>query len=486
MDIAPPAKSLNRFPDILTFRGYSAPTRMEVDAYDLEIEGEIPAGLNGAYYRVAADPQYPPLSGTDIFINGDGIVHRVGFDRGHADLKTRYVATDKLRAERQARRTLFGAYRNSFTDDPSVAGIEAGTANTSVVWHGGRLLALKESARPMQLDPDTLDTLGSWDFGGRLESRTFTAHPKIDPVTGEMIAFAYNTSGIPDPVIQLFWINRNGELTRTESFEAPYSSMVHDFMVSRHYIIFALSPMLTDIERLRRHESYWYWDPQQPAHVVIIPRNEGVSGIRWYPAPTVMETHTFNAWEDGSTLHIEHFVNESGWLSLFPNIRDPQAKEQPPHAQRWSFDLASRSSDFRISPIFGQIGEMPQIDPRFLMQRAHNYFFGTINTELGPMLDWGPKGPPFTCLGRHDSHTGITSFFYAGVQSAPEEPVFVPKSADAGEGDGWLLTIVGRRRENRTDLVIVDSMDLPAGPVATIRFPCRVHEGFHGTFVPTK
>ena len=118
------------------------------------------------------------------------------------------------------------------------------------------------------------------------------------------------------------------------------------------------------------------------------------------------------------------------------------------------------------------------------MKRVRHFWFGTNNPALGPMLEWGPKGPPFTCLSHYDEGTDTLDFWYAGPDSAPEEPFFVPRSADAPEGDGWLLAIVGRRRENRTDLVILDARHLAAGPVAVVKMPCRLHEGFHGTWVP--
>jgi hypothetical protein len=129
---------------------------------------------------------------------------------------------------------------------------------------------------------------------------------------------------------------------------------------------------------------------------------------------------------------------------------------------------------------------MPMIDLRFLMQRTEHFWFGTSNLQLGPMLEMGPKGPPFTCLGHWIALTGRLEYYYAGPNSAPEEPVFVPRSANSAQGDGWLLTVVGRRAENRTDLVILDALDLSAGPVATIRFPARLHEGFHGIWVPAE
>jgi carotenoid cleavage dioxygenase len=202
-----------------------------------------------------------------------------------------------------------------------------------------------------------------------------------------------------------------------------------------------------------------------------------------------MQTHTFNAWEEpgqrGPILHLDHFITGSGWLSQFPDLHDPQAQEKPPFGERWSIDLGSDKDEIGIRRLIDHIGEMPAIDPRFAMSRARHFWFGTNNPQLGPMLPWGPKGPPFTCLGHYDETADKLSFFYAGPDSAPEEPCFVPRSADADEGDGWLLTLVGRRAENRTDLVIIDARQLERGPVAIVKFPCRVHEGFHGTWVPS-
>jgi carotenoid cleavage dioxygenase-like enzyme len=481
----PPDMGL-QFPDQLIYRGYAAPVRIEGDVYDCEVVGKIPAALEGTLYRNSADPQYPPRLGTDIFLNGDGMIHMVRISGGHADLKTRYVRTAKLKAERAARKGLFGAYRNPFTDDESVAGVDRGTGNTSVTWNAGRLFALKEDSRPIELDPDTLETIGSHDFNGRLSSKTFTAHPKIDPFTGEIVAYGYNTQGVASPTIDLFFIDPAGELTRTESFDAPYASMVHDFLLSEHYVIFTICPMVCDWERVKSGKPFFHWDDRLPTKIAVIPRTVGgVDRIRWFTAPSAcMETHTFNAWEEGTTLHIEHFVTATGWLSQFPDINDPNAREKPPFAYRWTFDLSSPVDTFKTAKLFPQVGEMPMIDLRFLTRKTEHFWFGTSNTALGPMLEMGPKGPPFTCIGHWNATTDELDYYYAGPHSAPEEPVFVARSANAAQGDGWLLTFVGRRAENRTDLVILDALDLSAGPVATIRFPMRLHEGFHGIWVP--
>ncbi len=474
-----------QFPDDVVFNGYAAPVRIEGQVHDLEVIGRIPPELEGMYIRNSADHTYPPLHGKDIFLNGDGMVHSVRIQNGHADLTMRYVRTRKFQLEREARRALFGAYRNPFTDSPEVEGEDANTANTSILWHHGKLYALKESGRPYELDPNDLTTRGEVDFGGQLKSRTFTAHPKIDPVTGECVAFAYNCEGVASDEIEVYTIDRAGQFTRTERFKAPYCSMVHDFLVSRNFIAFVICPMVCEWDRVKRGESYWHWDSHKETYIAVIPRDRGVSAIRWYTAPKVaMQTHTFNAWDDGSRLVLDHFVNESGWLSQFPDIHNPHAHELPPFGERWIVDLSTQGGDVKVERFIDHIGEMPVVDSRLSMRRTRHYWFGTNHPEKWPMLQPGPKGPPFTCLGHFDEEMGKIELFYAGPDASPEEPCFVPRSADAEEGDGWLMTMVGRRAENRTDLVILDARNLAKGPVAILKFPCRVHEGFHGIWVP--
>ena len=477
---------MSGWPDTLVFKGYAAPVRIEGEVRDLEVVGVIPPQLDGAYIRNSADHQYPPKFANDLFLNGDGMLHKVRIKDGHADLATRYVRTEKFGLERAARKALFGAYRNMFTDDPAVMGRDRSTANTSVVFHAGKLLAIKEAARPMLIDPITLETIGTYDFGGKLTSQTFTAHPKIDPRTAEMVAYGYFTSGVADNIIEIFYVNPTGSLTRSEKVIAPYPSMVHDCFISENYVIFVICPMVCDWQRVTKGEAFFHWDDRLPTKIGVVPRKPGGADyVRWFTAPKpVMETHTFNAWEEGSKLHLEHFVTQTGWLSQFPDINNPTSREQPPFAYRWTIDMASEHSGFTSEKIFPHVGEMPMIDLRFLTHKTRHMWFGTSNTDLGPMLAYGAKGPPFTCLGHYDAVSQKLQYFYAGADSSPEEPVFIPRSADAPQGDGWIVSVVGRRAENRTDLVILDALNLQAGPIATIKFPCRIHEGFHGIWLP--
>src|SRR3982751_6591452 len=176
-------------------RGPHAPVRAEIDLADCEVEGTLPADLAGTFYRVGPDFQYPPRQ-TNIPFDGEGHVGMFRFANGHADYRSRFIQTQRYKAQAAARESLFGVYRNPHTDDPRVKGLSRGTANTAVMYHHGKLMTFKEDSPPVLIDPDTLETLDDYyTFGGKLTSLTFTAHPKIDADTGEMIAFGYEARG---------------------------------------------------------------------------------------------------------------------------------------------------------------------------------------------------------------------------------------------------------------------------------------------------
>ena len=163
--------------------------RVECDIHELEYDGEIPADLNGTFYRAGSDSQYPSRYPNDSRWNGDGMVSMFRFENGHVDFRSRYVRTDRFLAERAARRALFGAYRNRYTDEPSVAHVSRELANTSILRLNKRLFSLKEDGLPWEFDPDTLETIGRYNFDGKLKSQTFSAHSKRDDETGVLYFF---------------------------------------------------------------------------------------------------------------------------------------------------------------------------------------------------------------------------------------------------------------------------------------------------------
>ncbi|MEP7314148.1 MAG: carotenoid oxygenase family protein, partial [Pseudomonadota bacterium] len=221
--------------------GFTAPTRFEADVYDCEVWGQIPSDIEGTFFRMQCDFQYrPPQNEWPTGFNGDGHVSRIRIKDGNANFRSRYVKTARLEAEREAHKRLYGVYRNRYTDDPSVANIDRSAANTHLYWHGGKMLTLKEDSLPWTIDPHTLETEGRWDFNGKYTATTFSAHPKIDPVTGEMVAYGYQAKGDLTDDIAFYTINKQGQVVKETWFKAPYVGIMHDCAITQKYFILPL------------------------------------------------------------------------------------------------------------------------------------------------------------------------------------------------------------------------------------------------------
>jgi carotenoid cleavage dioxygenase-like enzyme len=267
-----------RFPDTPFFQGFHKPSRLEGEICDLEVTGTIPKDINGTFFRVQPDHRFPPLFEEDNYFNGDGAVSAFRFENGHVDFRQRYVQTDRFKAEAAERRSLFGKYRNKYTDNEMVKGIIRTVSNTNIVFWRGTLLATKEDGPPFAMDPRTLDTIGRYDFDGQVKSPTFTAHPKFDPDTGEMVAFAYAAGGDGNDAscdIVVYTINPNGKKTEEAWYKSPFCGMIHDCAITKNYLILPLTPLKCSLDRLKRGGNHWAWDPNEDQFYGIVPRRGG-------------------------------------------------------------------------------------------------------------------------------------------------------------------------------------------------------------------
>jgi carotenoid cleavage dioxygenase len=267
-----------KFPNTPVFQTFNAPSRLEGDIFDLEISGTIPQEINGTFYRVQPDHRFPPVFEEDIHFSGDGSITAIQIQDGHADFKQRYVQTDKFKAEAAARKSLFGKYRNPYTDSESVKGVIRTVANTNITFWRGVLLASKEDGPPYALDPTTLETIGRYDFEGQVQSPTFTAHPKFDPNTGEMICFAYEAGGNGNDGscdIVVYTIDANGKKTEEAWYKSPFCGMIHDCGISKNYVVLPLTPLKCSVDRLKQGGNHWAWDPNESQWYGIIPRRGG-------------------------------------------------------------------------------------------------------------------------------------------------------------------------------------------------------------------
>lgn len=479
---------MRSYPDLPIYTGFNRPSRIEADISDLEVEGRIPSDLNGAFYRAGPDPHYPPKLGDDIYFNGDGMISMFRFHDGKVDFKCRYARTDKFVAEEKAGRALYGAYRNPYFDDPSVKGLSRGTANTNAFYHAGKLFALKEDSHPVAMDPLTLETLGNWDYGGKLKSQAFTAHPKVDPQTGEMIAFGYGAKGIATNDIAYYVIDAKGEIVHEVWIEQPYPSLLHDFGVTRDYVIFPVIPVVASLERARIGKPTFGWDSSLDIYLGVLPRRGEARDLRWFRAPNQFCSHVMNAFNEGTKVHIDVPVAESNMFPFFPDITGApfDRKRAASYMTRWTMDLSSNSESFEVKRLASLCGEFPRIDDRYAMEPYRHGYLAVTDSSLPFDTTRGGSitGIFINCIGHIDHATGAQSIAYAGPTSTFQEPQFIPRSADAPEGDGYIIALCNRYEQQLSDLVILDAQHIAEGPIATVRLPLRIRAGLHGNWVP--
>jgi carotenoid cleavage dioxygenase len=478
---------MSSFPKTPNFTGFNEPMRYEADVLDLEIEGDWPADMDGAYHHVRPDPAHPPKYGDDIYFGGDGAVSLFRIKNGRVDFKHRYVETDKYKLEKKAGKALFGAYRNPLTDDKKVKGRYRGTANTTVLTHAGTLWALKEDSPPVAMDPLTLKTKGYSDFGGKMQSQTFTAHPKVDPATGQMIAFGYAAKGLCTPWVSYMEISPEGELTKEIFFEVPYYSMIHDFAVTEDYVIFPVIPLIGSWERLEKGLPHFGWDGTKSLHLGVLPRNGDAKDIRWFSAPACFNAHIMNAWNEGKKIHIDLPVSPGNAMPFFPDVNGAPYEPAPPFLERWTVDLASNSGTFERKQIAQIPGELPRIDDRYATKPYRYGWYAAVDPTLEINVPGGIEaiGLFFVNLVAFIDHsTGRQSAFWGGPSGVFQEVCFVPRSEDAPEGDGWLLSILNHSLERRSDLCVFDAQAVERGPIAKARLPFMLRAGVHGTWTP--
>lgn len=473
-------------------QGFFAPMRFEADIHDCEVEGEIPADLDGTFYRTCVDRRYPQRHPRDIPYNSDGMVDMFRIRNGHCDFRTKYVRTPRYVIERRERRSLFGVYRNSLTNDPLARDVSMNTANTTPIVHAGKLFALKESSPPMWLDPHTLETHEEHTFGGAMTAKSFTAHPKIDPVTGEMLAFSYEAKGDLSDDLAIHFFKPDGTLERSVWVKAPAVTMMHDWAITHKHVILPTTGMVTDRARLEAGEDHFYYDPSQPAYVGIMPRDGEAKDIRWFRGPPdrSMIVHTLNARTVGNKVILDTPVAGGNFNPQFANIDgSPFDHEKRRNTvRRWTFDLDSPSDTWEEEILFEGIQptSFARMDDRFL---TLDYRW-SFNLLTDPDLPWDaeasgvPVGSATNAWYRFDHQNQSVDKFFAGPTHALFEPQFVPRRDGAPEGDGYIVGVANDYAAMRGELVIADAQHLADGPVARVLMPFRLHMQVHGWWVP--
>jgi carotenoid cleavage dioxygenase len=336
-------------------------------------------------------------------------------------------------------------------------------ANTNVIGHAGKTLAIVEAGgRPIELSYE-LDTLRRGDFDGTLPNG-FTAHPKRDPDTGELHAVCY-WWGLGNQV-QYIVVDTAGKVTKVVPIETTGAPMLHDMGLSERYALVLDLPCVFDLELASAVRFPYKWDESYPARVGVLPRDGGNDDVKWFEIEPCYIFHPMNTFDDGDRV-------------VFDAVRHPKMfatelngpNEGRPTLNRWTFDLSNGKVVEERLDDRGQ--EFPRHDER-LIGKPYRYGYALASD------------PGLVARGilKHDLHTGtkVEHDFGAGTHAA--EPVFVPSSDDAAEDDGYVMTFVYDENTDRSDLVILHAQDFAGDPVASVHLPQRVPFGFHGNWVP--
>lgn len=471
-----------------------APVREELTLLDLQVTGTLPAHLDGRYLRIGPNPVTDPGEDYHWFL-GDGMVHGVrlvdGVARWYRNRYVRSAAVAKaLGEQRRPGRTH--------------AGMDV-APNTNVVAHAGRTLALVEGgSSPFQLTEE-LETVGPCDFDGTLRGG-YTAHPVVDPDSGEMHAVSYFWG----------WGNRvrytvtgtDGRVRRSIDIQVGGSPMMHSFSLTEQHVVLydlpavfdrraatagvpgpfgplaraALAPIIgrhripewlaaamarqPAAQRFRVTSLPYRWDDSYPARVGVLSRTGDGTDVRWFDVEPCYVFHPLNAYDDGDAIVLD--------LIRHPRMFDAVTTgpdEGPPTLERWTIDLiAGRVREERVDD---RPQEFPRIDDR-RVGRRHRYGY-TVGFAHGINGDE---------VVRHDRDTGAQQVRTLGAGRLAGEFSFVPNAADSAEDDGVLIGYVQDNGNSSTDLLILDARTLQ--DVAAVHLPVRVPAGIHGNWLPTR
>jgi carotenoid cleavage dioxygenase-like enzyme len=438
--------------------GLHAPMTEEKTIEDLAVTGSLPPALDGRYLRIGPNPIAADPRIYQWFL-GDGMVHGLRIERGRARwYRNRWVRSTQVTAA---------------LDEPPAPGPRDGdfdTVNTNVIGFSGKIWALVEAGcTPVLLD-DTLETLAYDAFGGTLRG-AFSAHPHLDPLTGEMHAITYDPR---DPTtIHHVVVAADGRVRREEPVRVSHGPMIHDSAISARFVAILDLPVTFSMSALIAGSMFPFrWNPAHPARVGLLPRESAGSEVIWCDVDPCYVFHVANSYDtdDGGMI-----LDVVAYDRMFAEtVLGPDAPRGA--FERWTIDPIERR--VRRDVIDPHPQDFPRIDERRSGQPYRYAYTMMLPETADPAFLSGDS------LFKHDLQTGVRSVHSFGPHRYPGEFVFVPAHADAAEDEGWLIGLVVNVTDQTTDLVIIDARDFAGAPVASVHIPHRIPLGFHGNWLP--
>ncbi|XP_075483197.1 9-cis-epoxycarotenoid dioxygenase NCED1, chloroplastic-like [Primulina tabacum] len=474
---------------VVQIAGNFSPVPEQPVKHKLRVTGKIPDSIQGVYVRNGANPHFEPLAGHHLF-DGDGMIHSVKISDGSASYACRFTETQRLIQERDLGRPVFPKAIGELHGHSGIARLMLfyarglfklvdhdqgiGVANAGLVYFNNRLLAMSEDDLPynVRLDPDgDLETVGRYSFNGQLRS-PMIAHPKLDPVSGELFALSYDV--IQKPYLKYFWFSRNGVKSEDVDISISEPTMMHDFAITENFVIVPDQQVVFKLSEMIKGGSPVAYDKNKVSRFGVLDKfAKNSSGIKWVEVPDCFCFHLWNAWEEPETNEIVVI----GSCMTPPDSIFNECEE----------GLKSVLSEIRLNLKNGKSTRKPILS----YEDQVNLEAGMVNkNRLGRKTQYAylaiaEPWPKVSGFAKVDLFTGEIKKFIYGDEKFGGEPMFLPAGPDPkSEDDGYILTFVHDEKAWKSQLQIINAITMKLE--AIIKLSSRVPYGFHGTFINAK
>lgn len=454
--------------------GNYAPVTEErtVELADMTVIGELPADLHGVYARNGPNQRFAPPGNYHRY-DGDAMVHAVHFRDGRATYRNRWVRTAAFEEEEAAGRALWGGMLDPRRADRPDMPLKD-TANTDIVLHNGRLVAMWYiSGVPYLIDPVSLETIGPAAVTDGPPMK-ISAHSKTDETDGEFVFFAY---GRDEPYMAHGVVGADGRPRGMTPIDLPGPRLPHDMWITHRHSILHDLPLIYDEDAYARGRVKLRFEDKWPTRFGVLPRHGDGAAIRWYEFEPCYLLHTINAWEDGDWLHlvgcrIHPFADAQGQPDPQSIVTIMGRHRLNARLYRWSINLATGAcKEGLIDERWN--AEFPTWNNAAMGSAMRHAYCAEVVTD--PVIH-------FPGLIKFDLETGAAEHYSEGPGYTYSEAPFAPATDATAEDQGYVVSFVRNEADDRSEVHILDARNFADGPVCKLILPCRVPEGFHATW----